>query len=78
MILCKGCYSQVHEVHPIHAFLVSQKKEEEKAPPIEAVGRSVTPPLVIQPRDEEEEETCMYHYCRRLHKTDLRHSNGAS
>ena len=78
MILCKGCYNQVHEVHPIHAFLVSQKKEDEKAPPIEAVGRSMTPPLVVQPQDEEEDETCMYHHCIRLYKTDLRHSNGAS
>ena len=50
----------MHEVHPIHAFLVSQKKEEDKAPPIEAVGRSVTPPLVVQPEDEDEDETCMY------------------
>jgi hypothetical protein len=61
MMLCKGCYNQVHEVHPIHAFLVSQKKEEEKAPPIEAVGRSMTPPLIVQPQDEAEDEICMSH-----------------
>ena len=76
MILCKGCYSQVHEVHPIHPFLVSQKKEEEKAPPIEAVGRSATPPLIVQPQDEDVDEICMYHDCRKFLQADFCYSNG--
>lgn len=67
----------MHEVHPVHAFLVSQKKEEEKAP-IEAVGRSATPPLVVQPQDEDVDEICMYHDYRKLREADFCYSNGAS
>jgi hypothetical protein len=32
MVVCRGCYSQIHEIHPIHAFLtVPEKRLQEPA-----------------------------------------------
>ncbi|KZP21090.1 hypothetical protein FIBSPDRAFT_861001 [Athelia psychrophila] len=45
--LCKACYSQVHEIHPSHAFLhIPDKLIRSRSEP------SLQPPLPIDPTDE--------------------------
>ncbi|KAG9032095.1 hypothetical protein FS842_004175, partial [Serendipita sp. 407] len=34
MVVCRGCYSQIHEIHPIHAFLtVPERKDSSSSTP---------------------------------------------
>ncbi|PVF94534.1 hypothetical protein CPB86DRAFT_808508 [Serendipita vermifera] len=38
MVVCRGCYSQIHEIHPIHAFVILP----ESKPPQPMGGPSIT------------------------------------
>ncbi|KIM32725.1 hypothetical protein M408DRAFT_326470 [Serendipita vermifera MAFF 305830] len=39
MVVCRGCYSQIHEIHPIHAFLIlpEAKRSEPASEPADAI-----------------------------------------
>jgi hypothetical protein len=41
MVVCRGCYSQIHEIHPIHAFL--NVPEAKQSDPSTEVNDSIEP-----------------------------------
>lgn len=38
MVVCRGCYSQIHEIHPIHAFVVLPEMKKKASEPVEESG----------------------------------------
>ena len=51
MVVCRGCYSQIHEIHPIHAFLVVPeiKKSEPANEPNGAIEPGERCKIIIYP-----------------------------